>query len=94
MAVPACKNELIALPIADTAGPVQSVDRRGSDVIVKLAWMRWLKTVRPLQLKIGMSAWCMASHDGGSGNVLITDEDDIELARVEGGKWMSKLVPE
>jgi len=85
-----CKNETIALDIARNAGPVSSVDTQAADIVVKVSWLRWIKTTRQAQIAIAMAASCHVSLKD-NGMVRVVNENGEELGRVVGGNWQSKL---
>jgi hypothetical protein len=85
-----CKNETIALDIAQNAGAVMSVDKQAADIVVKVSWRQWIKTTRQAQIAIAKAAYCHVSPKD-KGIVRVIDETGKELGRVVGGNWQSKL---
>jgi hypothetical protein len=85
-----CKNETIALDIAQNTGPVMSVDKQAADIVVKVSWRWWVRSTRQAQIAIAMAAYCHVSPND-NGIVRVVDEDGEELGRVVGGNWQSKL---
>ena len=85
-----CKSETIALDLARTTGQVVSVDKQAADVVVKVSWRWWIRSTRQAQIAIAMTAYCHVST-ADKGIVRVVDEDGLELGRVVGGNWQSKL---
>jgi hypothetical protein len=90
----ACQNELVLIDYWKSLNLISEVKQDGKDLVAKVHWRSWIKLPRTLQLQIGKAAYCPVAHGDKGGVARIEDVEGNEIARVERGKWSSKIFPE